>query len=104
MSTLIPECQFADFNKLNAAQLKRLKCCEVFDGADYLFSFIRPTTDFIRAQSENNGQLSNSVGGEDLPKILGESPPSVTTATQETTPEIYVSEHPYKSKRNKKKV
>jgi hypothetical protein len=92
MSTLISEISLEDFKKLNASELKRLKCCEVFDG-EYLFTFIRPQTEYIRMQSENFGQLSNSVGGETLEQIR-----------QTNEPEEYIAEHTYKSKRKKRKV
>jgi hypothetical protein len=92
MSTLIPEIKLKDFQGLSAPEIKRLQCCEVTDeDGDYLFTFIRPATDFIRVRSEYNGQLSNSVGGEPLVSIktLGE-------------PEDYVSDKPYKSKKKSK--
>jgi hypothetical protein len=71
MSTLIPQVSIVDFSKLNISELKRLSCCEIYDGEDYLFTFIRPGTDFARARSENIGQLSNSVAGESLEAIKG---------------------------------
>jgi hypothetical protein len=69
MATLIPEIQVNDFNKLAAVDLKRLQCCEVFDGDEYIFTFIRPGTDYIRMSCENFGQLSNAVSGESLANV-----------------------------------
>jgi hypothetical protein len=69
VSTLIPEIQVNDFSKLTTVELKRLQCCEVYDGDEYIFSFTRPGTDFIRARVESAGQLSNSVAGEPLEAI-----------------------------------
>jgi len=106
MSTLIPQIQVNDFSKLTTFELKRLKCCEVYDGEEYIFTFTRPQTDYIRSMAENNGELSNSVGGESLATITHlvstVAIPSVTTSSGE--PEVYVSTKPYKSKRKKKKV
>lgn len=105
MATLIPNIELTDFNALSAEQLKRLQCCEVFSGEEYLFTFIRPNTEYLRARSEDAGQLSNSIGGEALScvthAISASSMPSRTTCTEE--PELYISDKPYKSKRKKKK-
>jgi hypothetical protein len=106
MASLIPEIEITDFNKLTISNLKRLKCCEVYSDGEYLFTFTRPQTDYIRSMAENNGELSNSVGGESLATITHTvatvTVPSVTTSSGD--PEIYVSDKPYKSKRKKKKI
>lgn len=69
MATLIPEVSLTDFRHLKVWQLKQLKSCEVFADGQYLFTFIRPQTDYIRVQSENTAQLGNGVGGKDLVDI-----------------------------------
>jgi hypothetical protein len=79
MSTLIPEIQVNDFSKLTTVELKRLKCCEVLDGDEYIFTFIRPGTDFVRARSESIGQLSNSVAGESF-EAIKQNPIEVSTS------------------------
>lgn len=73
MSSLIPEITITEFKKLKVPQIKRLKSCEVFENGEYLFTFINPSTDYIRMQSEYKGQLSNGAmpdGGETLEQIL----------------------------------
>ncbi len=69
MATLIPEVELSDFNSLKASDIKRLQCCEIYEDGEYLFTFIRPGTDFIRASAENSGLLSNSVAGE-IPEVV----------------------------------
>jgi hypothetical protein len=107
MATLIPEYQLKDFQLLSATDIKKLKCCEVFEGEEYLFTFICPTTDYIKARAEDTGQLSNTVGGESIEQII-QMPPSATTVSTGTItdfkPEIYIASKPYKSKRKKVKV
>ena len=70
MATLIPEVTITDFKKLKVHQLKRLKSCEVYSDGEYLFTFINPNSEFIKAQAEYKAQLSNSVGGESLEEVL----------------------------------
>ena len=72
MATLIPNYTLSEFKKLKANQIKRLKSCEITSDGEYLFTFINPQTDYIRVQSEYNGQLSNSVKGENLEDIIKE--------------------------------
>ena len=73
MSEIIPTYAISDFKKLKTPELKRLKCCEITSDGSYLFTFINPTTDFIKVQTEHMGQLSNSVGGrKTLEEILKE--------------------------------
>ena len=71
MSELIPSYTITEFRSLKVPQLKRLKSCEIFSDGEYLFTFIRPNTDYIKLSVENLGQLSNSVRGEELDDILG---------------------------------
>ncbi len=70
MSELIPSYTITEFKKLKARELKRLKSCEITSDGKHLFTFINPTTDFIRIQSEYHGQLSNALGLETLEEIL----------------------------------
>ena len=72
MSEIIPNYPFSALKKLNASQIKRLKSCEITSDGVYLFTFVNPTTDFIRQDAENKGQLSNSQGLETLEEILKE--------------------------------
>lgn len=72
MSEIIPNISITEFKKLKAHQLKRLKCCEIFSDGVYLFTFINPQTEYIRAEADQKGQLSNAVGGETLEEILKE--------------------------------
>jgi hypothetical protein len=72
MSELIPSVTITDFKKLLADvdNLKRLKCCEVTYNGQYLFTFINPQTDYIKVQADYMGEMSNTVGGENLEEIL----------------------------------
>lgn len=72
MSEFIPNISITEFRKLKAHQLKRLKCCEIYSDGIYLFTFINPATDYLRAEADNKGQLSNAVSGETLEEILKE--------------------------------
>jgi hypothetical protein len=56
--------------KLKADQIRRLKTCEITFNSEYLFTVVVPQTDYIRVQTEYNGELSNAVGGETLEEIL----------------------------------
>jgi len=73
MSQLIPSISITEFRKLKAHEIARLKCCEVTSDGEYLFTFINPTTEYIRAEAEAKGQLSNALGKETLEEILGEA-------------------------------
>jgi hypothetical protein len=99
MATLIPQVQVTDFQKLTVEQIRRLKCCEVYDGEDYLFSFTNPKTDYIRLKTEYLGQLSNSVGGEDLEQITGKSETKIPTVEKKEKRTYKKHKH-----REKKKV
>jgi len=70
MADLIPTYTITEFKKLKVPELKRLKSCEITSDGEYLFTFINPTTPYIRIQAENKAQLSNSIGGELLEDIL----------------------------------
>ncbi len=72
MAELIPSYSITEFKKLKVPELRRLKSCEVTSDGEYLFTFINPTTNYIRVQSEYNAQLSNSIGLETLEEIQGE--------------------------------
>lgn len=77
MAELIPSYSITEFKKLKVPELRRLKSCEVTSDGEYLFTFINPTTDYIRVQAEYNAQLSNSMGLETLEEILEETHASV---------------------------
>lgn len=68
---LIPSYTISEFKKLKVSEIQRLKCAEITSDGEYLFTFINPTTDFIKLQAEHIGQVSNSVGKETLEQILG---------------------------------
>ena len=70
MSELIPSYSITEFKKLKAHELKRLKSCEITSDGIYLFTFINPTTEYIRSHAEYHGQLSNTMGKETLEEIL----------------------------------
>ena len=82
MATLIPEVKLEDFLKLNASEMKQLKSSEIYSDGEYLFTFVNPSTSYIRVQTEYMGQLSNSVGGKSLEEILRQSDkyPNLTKA------------------------
>jgi len=71
MATLIPEISITEFKKLKVPELRRLKSCEVTSDGEYLFTFVNPQTEYIKAEAEYKAQLSNSIGGETLEEILG---------------------------------
>lgn len=73
MATLIAEMKITEFKKLKVHQLKRLKSCEVYADGEYLFTFVNPTTDYIKLQAENLAQMGNTVGKETLEEILKET-------------------------------
>ena len=70
MSGLIPSYTITELKKLRIPEIKRLKSCEITSDGEYLFTVINPQTDFIKVQTEYAGQISNSVGGEDLDAII----------------------------------
>ena len=73
MATLIPEMTISEFKKLKVAELKRLKSCEIYSDGEYLFTFVNggvDTSGFLRLQTENRCQTTNSVCGETLEDIL----------------------------------
>ena len=72
MSQFIPNIMLSQLKALNAKQLKRLKSCEVTADGVYVFTFINPTTEFIRQSADRQGELSNSQPGlETIDEILG---------------------------------
>ncbi len=73
MAELIPSYSISEFKKLTTEQIRRLKSCELTSDGNYLCTIINPTTDYIRAEAEDKGQLSNSIGKETLEEILGEA-------------------------------
>lgn len=77
MAELIPSYTITEFRKLKAREMKRLKSCEIISDGEHLFTFINPTTEYIRVQAEYMAQLSNSLGLETLEEILGEVVASV---------------------------
>lgn len=74
MSEIIPSITITQFKKLKVEELKLLKCCEVTENGEYLFSYINPQTDFVKLRAEYLGQLSNSVGGKTIDEILHKEP------------------------------
>lgn len=68
-SELIPSIPFSTLKKLNAAQVRELKCLELTSDGEYLGTLIVPQTDYVRTQADYMGQLSNSVGGKTLEEI-----------------------------------
>lgn len=70
MATLIPTYSLSDFKRLKADQIRRLKSCEITSDGEYLCTIIMPTTDYIKLQCENAGQLSNSLRGETLEQVM----------------------------------
>lgn len=71
MSQLIPNYSITAWQKLNTAQKRRLKSCELTSDGSYVCTMINPTTEYIRAEAENKGQLSNALGKETLEEIIG---------------------------------
>uniref|UniRef100_A0A6M3IIA8 Uncharacterized protein n=1 Tax=viral metagenome TaxID=1070528 RepID=A0A6M3IIA8_9ZZZZ len=71
MSTLVPQMSITEFRKLKVPQLRQLKCYEIYADGEYLFTFINPSTTFIRVQTEYIGQSSNAVSGKILEEVLG---------------------------------
>ena len=67
MSEIIPEMKFSEFKKLKAGELKELKSFEVVSDGEHLMIVIIPQTGFIRDSAERLAQLSNSVGGNEIP-------------------------------------
>lgn len=75
MSEIIPSITFSQLKKLNASQIRRLKCCEITSDGAYVGTFINgniESSGYLRTQSEYNGQTANAVGGETLEEILKE--------------------------------
>ena len=73
MADLIPSYSITEFKKLKAQELKRLKSCEITSDGEHLFTFINPTTDYIKVQAEYLAQQGNSIGLETLEEIVGEA-------------------------------
>lgn len=72
MAGLIPSYPISEFKKLKASELKRLKSCEITSDGEYLFTFVNSATDYIKTQVEGLAHLSNTQGGEDIEKLLGD--------------------------------
>lgn len=77
MAELIASISFTEFRKLKAHQLRRLKSAEITFNGEHLFTFINPTTDYVKLQAESLAQLGNTVGKETLEQILEETHASV---------------------------
>lgn len=73
-SDLVPSITISEFKKLKAHEVKRLKSCEVVSDGEYLFTFINPSTEFIRIRAEYLSLSSNTIGGEDLAEIIRQEP------------------------------
>ena len=71
MADIIPSYSISEFRKLRVDQVRRLKSAEITSDGEYLFTFVNPTTDYIKLQAENLGQLSNSIGKEPLEQLWG---------------------------------
>jgi hypothetical protein len=72
MSDIIPNITLTDFRKLKAAQLKRLKSCEVYSDGEYLFTFINGNAEssgYLRNSCANNAQAANAVAGENIEQV-----------------------------------
>lgn len=67
MSELIQDIPFTRFKQLKASELKQLKSFAVVSDGEHLMTVIIPQTDFIQVSAESLAQLSNSVGGNDIP-------------------------------------
>jgi len=67
MSEIIPEMSFTEFKKLKAGELKELQSFEVISDGEHLMTVIIPQTGYIQDSVQNLAQLSNSVGGKDIP-------------------------------------
>jgi len=72
MAGLIPSYPISEFKKLKASELKRLKSAEITSDGEYLCTIVRANTDYIRTQVEGLAHLSNTQGGEDIEKLLGD--------------------------------
>ncbi len=66
MVNYIPEIPFAEFKKLKASELKKLKSFGISSNGELLMIAIIPRTDYIADQADKLGELSNSVGGDDI--------------------------------------
>jgi len=72
--SLIPSITIAEFKKLKAHEIKRLKAVEVTADGDYLFTAIIPhgdmvANDYIKTQAEYLGNKANISGGLDPAEI-----------------------------------
>ena len=72
MAGLIPSYPISEFKKLKASELKRLKSAEITSDGEYLCTIVRANTDYIKTQDEGLAHLSNTQGGEDIEKLLGD--------------------------------
>jgi len=62
MAEFIPSYTLSAFRKLSGEQIKQLKSCEITLDGEYLFTFINPTSDYIKLSAEQFGGLANSIG------------------------------------------
>jgi len=69
MATLIPEITISEFKKLSACVIKRMKSCEITSDGEYLGTFLRCPTTYLRDKAESDAQMANSVSGETLEEI-----------------------------------
>ncbi len=68
--SLLPSITIAEFKKLKASEIARLKAIEVTSDGSYLFTAIIPHSDpissmYIKTQAEYLGVKANIVGGLD---------------------------------------
>jgi len=69
MATLIEEISITEFKKLPASTIKRMKSCEITSDGEYLGTFMRCPTTYLRDKAESDAQMANSVSGETLEEI-----------------------------------
>lgn len=67
---LIPDYSLSEFRKLSGRQIKQLKSCVITLDGEYLFTFINPTTDYLKQVSFNTSMLGNTLGLKTLEEIL----------------------------------
>jgi hypothetical protein len=83
VADFIPSIPLSEFKKLKANQIGRLKSSEITSDGEYLFTFINPTTAYIKVRAEYLGQTGNTVGKETLEEILSD-----VTAVEEPPEEV----------------
>jgi len=65
----IPEMSLSTFRKLRAAEIKKVKSFILTADGEYLGTVIIPQTSYVKCSAESLGQLSNTVGGQDVPVV-----------------------------------